>query len=407
MSLPAPEEIAFRYTAVDRAGKQIKDTVRARDARAAARALIAEGLTPVTVTEEKGSAASGQDRDLKFVERVAVLRQLGLMVEAGVGLLEAMQTVAAGIVATKGRAKFEAVITALKRGDHLAHAMEVHAPGFPFYLYAMLRVGESTGRVSEVLNDAAEQMAYEYKLRREFIGSLIYPAFLIVVAFAVMIFMTLFIVPRFSSMIDVGARDKSPQISKIVFAVSDFMNGHLWQLAVGAVIVVVGLVLLFSNPAVRTQVYNGARNLPIVGGILRARELGSWAKVLAFALRNGVGLLDAASLARQAAPPGEFNKNLEQFERDLKGGMEVADSLSHHTQLTAMDLSLLRAGQKSGSLPRMFTYVADGYDVLLRDRMKTLSAFVQPLTLIFIAIMVAVLVIGVMMALISVYQSIE
>ncbi len=405
MSIAAPDEIAFRYVAVDRSGKQVKDVVRARDSRAAARALIAEGLTPVTVTEEKNAAAGAKNRDLTFAEQVAVLRQLALMVEAGVGLLEAMQTVAAGIAATKGRAKFEAVITGLKRGDRLAEAMETHAPGFPFYLYAMLRVGESTGRVAEVLSDAAEQMAYEHKLRREFIGSLIYPAFLILVAFSVMLFMTLVIVPKFSAMIG-DDHSKLPGISKLVFGFSDFLQHHLWQMGAGFVGVIVGLVLIFSNPQVRTQVYNLSRNIPGIGGILRARELGSWSKVLAFSLSNGVGLLDAAVMARQAAPPGEFNKNLDQFERDLKSGVEVAESLSRHTRLTSMDLSLLRAGQKSGSLARMFTFVAEGYDATLRDRMKTLSAFVQPLTIIVVAIMVAILVIGVMMALMSVYQSV-
>ena len=105
----------------------------------------------------------------------------------------------------------------------------------------------------------------------------------------------------------------------------------------------------------------------------------AWSKVLAFALSNGVGLLDAAVMARQAAPPGEFNKNLDQFERDLKSGVDVAETLlaphpaDHHGSVAAA-----RPGQKSGALARMFTFVADGYDSILRDRMKALSAFVQP-----------------------------
>ena len=405
MSIAAPDDLSFRYVAVDRAGRQVRDVVRARDARAAARTLISEGLTPITVTEEKHAVIGGSSRDLTFAEKVAVLRQLALMVEAGVGLLEAMQTMAGGIAAIRGKAKFEAVITALKRGDHFAHAMEVNAPGFPYYLYAMLRVGESTGRIAEVLNDAAEQMAYEHKLRREFLGSLYYPAFLIVFAIAVMVFMTLFIVPRFAEMID--DRSQIPGISRAVFGISDFMQGHIWQVAAGFVLLIVGLVMMLTNPSVRVQIYNIARTVPGLAGIFKARELGSWAKVMAFALSNGVGLLDAAALARQAAPKGEFNKNLDQFERDLKGGVDVAESLSRHTRLTAMDLSLLRAGSKSGTLPRMFGYVAEGYDSTLRERLKTLSAFVQPAVIILVAIAVAVLIIGVMMAMLSVYQSIE
>ena len=178
MTARTAADTLFRYTAVDRTGKQVRDVVRARDARAAARSLAAEGLTPISLTEEAVAGRSTRDRDLKFSERVAVLRQIALMIGAGVGLLEALQTVAAGVSAVKGRAALEQVIAALKRGESFAAAMQAHAPGYPFYLYAMSRVGEATGELGRVLDEAAEQMAFEHKLGRDIRGALIYPTFL-------------------------------------------------------------------------------------------------------------------------------------------------------------------------------------------------------------------------------------
>ena len=161
------------------------------------------------------------------------------------------------------------------------------------------------------------------------------------------------------------------------------------------------------NAAFKNQIYQTARRMVGIGGILRAREFASWARLLGFALKNGVGLLEAAALARQGAPEGPFRDGLEQFERDLKGGVDVADSLSRHTELTAMDLSLLRAGAKSGTLPRMFLYVAESYDNLLRERLARLSALVQPITIGLIAVLVGMLAIAIVLALTSVYQAIE
>lgn len=406
MSVSPTDELVFRYTAVDRTGRQVRDVVRARDTRAAARALASEGLTPLSLTEERAKGAGARDRDLNFAERVAVLRQLALMIQAGVGLLEAMQTVAAGVTAAKGRAKLEAAINALKQGDPLAQAMETHASGFPFYVYAMLKVGQATGRIPEVLREAAEQMAYEHKLRREFTGSLIYPAILIFVGVAVVNFMLLGIVPRFSDMI---GEDRSGlnAISKTVFGLSDFVRNNFPFMLVVLFALIFGVGAILSNKRFRPRAYNAARGFPMIGGILRARELAAWSRMLGFGLDNGVGLLDAATLARQGAPQGQFSHNLEQFDRDLKAGMEVADSLSRHTELTAMDLSLLRAGQKSGTLARMFLYVAEGYDNLMRDRLKAMSAMIQPVTIVIIAIFVLGIALGVMMAMLSVYQSIE
>jgi len=399
----ASDDLSFRYTAVDRAGRQVKDVVRAKDPRAAARALVAEGLTPITVAEERSRAAGTKDRDLNFRERVSVLRQLALMVEAGVNLLEAMQTVAAGIIAAKGRAKIEAAIAALKRGDTLAHALETHAPGFPFYVYAMLRVGEATGQIGEVLRDAAEQMAYEDRLRRDVTTALFYPAFLITAGFAVVIYIFVYVVPRFDDMLG-GKRDGMPILSRVVFSMADFVNSNLILFLTAVVILVFGTAAALSNPKVKAQIYSGARGLILIGPILKAREINAWSRLLGFALSSGVGLLEAAALARRGAPESNFRQGLDQFERDLKGGVDVAESLSRHTELSAMDLSLLRAGAKSGTLPRMFLYVAETYDGLLRDRLKRLTALVQPITIGLIAVLVGVLAVAIMLALTSIYN---
>ena len=199
MSLPGPDELTFKYTAVDRTGKQVRDVLRARDARSAARvSCTVIGVRP-SATRARAAAAvgGGKNRDLTFSEKVSVLRQLALMVEAGVSLLEALQTVTQGIVAIKGRQKMEAVITALKRGEAFGPALETHASGYPFYVYAMSRVGEATGKLPEVLAEAAEQMAFEDKLRRDFTGSLVYPAVLMFVGISVVFFLLVKVLPSF------------------------------------------------------------------------------------------------------------------------------------------------------------------------------------------------------------------
>jgi len=405
VTTPSLDDLTFKYTAMDRSGRQIRDVVRARDARAATRALVAEGLTPISVQETRVRAAGGRNRDLTFSEKVAVLRQLGLMVEAGVGLLEAVQTVAPGIVATRGRAKMEGVAAALKRGESFGVALETQAPGFPFYVYAMCRVGEATGKLAEVLNEAGEQMAFEHKLRRDVVSAMVYPAILTVVGIAVVIFMLTFVMPNFKGMIG-DNQDKLPWISKMMFGLSDLVNSHFLLMGLGAGALVFGLVAALSNRAMRAQLYTGSRNLIGVGSIIKAREITSWARLLGFSLTSGVNLLEAAALSRQGAADGPFRQGLEQFERDLKGGVDVAESLSRHTELTAMDLSLLRAGQKSGTLARMFLYIAEGYEAKLRDRLKQATSFIEPLAILFIAVMVALLALSIVLAMLTTYEGI-
>jgi type II secretory pathway component PulF len=166
-------------------------------------------------------------------------------------------------------------------------------------------------------------------------------------------------------------------------------------------------ILSLSNKAVRHGIYAAARAAPVTGRLLKAREIGAWARLLGFSLDSGVLLLDAAALARTGAPEGPFKHGLEQVERDLKAGVAVDVSLGRHTQLELMDLSLLRAGQKSGQLAKMFLVVADRYDARLRDGLKQATAIIEPATILFVAIMVAILAVAVMLSLVSVYGTIS
>ena len=136
-----------------------------------------------------------------------------------------------------------------------------------------------------------------------------------------------------------------------------------------------------SNDAARRWFYQAGHRVPIVGGLLKAREIATWARLTSFALANGVALLSAAVLSRQAAPPGSFRNGLEAFENDLKAGVAVDVSLGRNTGLTPMDLSLLRAGEKSGALAPMFGFLADSYDDQLKDAMKRMTALIEPLAI--------------------------
>ena len=395
----------FAYKAMDANGRWITDQITAADARAALKALTGKGLTPTTLTERPASRAAAKAGEIGFTDRVTVLRQMALMVEAGVGLLEAIDTVTMGITATQTRQHFEQLAKALKRGETFAQALESQAPGFPFYVYAMIRVGEATGQLDTVLRDAAEQMAYEDRLRREFANALTYPAFLASAGLAAVLFIFTAVVPRFAVMVG-DKRDKMPWISRMVIETGEFASSHIWLVLAGLVGLGLAVAAMISSPALRLRAYNAAHGLPLIGDLLRYREITTWSRLTGFALRNGVGLLEASDLARQATPQGRFRRGLEQFERDIKAGVTVDQSLGRHTQLTPMDLSLLRVGQKSGALGKMFDFLADGYDAKLTDSLKRLTALIEPLAIGLVSVLVGIVALSLVLALSSVYDSV-
>ena len=399
------DQLTFQYEAAGRDGRMVKGMIGAADEALAMRRLAADGLTVVRIRPAAAPKAEGRERGLKTAERGLVLRQMALMLEAGVSLLEALDTVAQGMQARKGRRQFQAAIAALRRGESLGDALEEHAPGFPDYVYAMARVGEASGRIAEVLKEAAEQMAYEDRLQRDFANAMTYPAFLCFAGVAAVGFIFTQVVPRFGAMIG-DDRENIPAMSRWVLQAGEFANANLGVVAVTAALVIAAIVLIVKNAAFRERAYTVAHGLPVVGPVIQSREIASWARLTAFALNNGVPLLSAAALSRAAVPIGPFRQGLDLLESDLKAGMTLDASLGAHTRLEAMDLSLLRAGQKSGAVGAMFGFMADNYEARLRDRMKRMTSLLEPMAIAVISIVVGFVALSLVLALSSVYEGV-
>ncbi len=396
---------AFRYEAAGRDGRIARGVTTAVDEAAAVRRLSSEGLTVLSVRAAPVARGRGADRALRPAERVLVLRQLALMLEAGVSLLEALDTVASGMQAKKGQREFQAAIGALRRGDSLGTALEAHVTGFPFYVYAMARVGEASGKVAEVLKEAAEQLAYEDKLRREFGNAMTYPAFLGFAGVAAIAFIFTQVVPRFATMVGED-RSNVPFMSRVVLSMGEYasQNTGLIAMILGA-LVALGVVIA-ANAQVRRRVVLLAYGLPVIGDVIRSRETAAWARLTAFALNSGVPILSAAQLSSAAVPYGPFREGLDRLESDLRAGLTVDASLGQHTRLEAMDLSLLKAGQKSGALGAMFGFIADNYENRLRDQMKRLTSLLEPAAIAVISIVVGMVALSLVLALSSVYEGV-
>ncbi len=399
------EQQTYQYEAVGRDGQISRGLITALDEAAVVRRLAGDGLTAVRISPAVTAKAEGRERGLKPTERVLVLRQLALMLEAGVSLLEALETVVQGIQARKGRRQFQAAIAALRRGDAFGAAMAEHVPGFPDYVYAMARVGEASGRIADVLKEAAEQMAYEDRLRKDFSNAMTYPAFLAFAGVSAVGFIFTQVVPRFATMIG-DDRTNVPAVSRWVLSAGEFANANLGLIGIAVAALVALVVVIVANPQVRARAYTLAHGLPVIGPVIQSREIASWARLTAFALNNGVPILSATALARAAIPIGPFRAGLNMLESDLRAGLTLDASLGAHTGLEAMDLSMLRAGQKSGAVGSMFGFIADNYEARLRDRMKRMTALLEPAAIAIISLLVGFIALSLVLALSSVYEGV-
>ncbi|MDE3131887.1 MAG: type II secretion system F family protein, partial [Acidobacteriota bacterium] len=256
-----------------------------------------------------------------------------------------------------------------------------------------------------VLRDASEQMSFEDRMRREVLNALTYPGFLSVSGLVAVLFIFSQVVPRFAQMVG-DKRASLPLISRIILSIGEFTNANL-VLIIGTLIgLAILAVLAFSNARLREMAYEVGRQTPLVGDLLISREIAAWSRLMGFAMGSGVVLLEASALARETLPRGRFRVGLEQVERDLRSGVPIDRALAENTALSGMDVSMLRAGDKSGTLAKMFSFVADSYEDRLRDNLKRATSLVEPIAIGMVSIVVGGVALSLMLTLSSLYNTV-
>jgi len=395
----------FKYRGV-RAGGEIADLVRAGSRRDALQRLAQDGVVVMNIEE----ASSGGGRPLagaKNVDtaaRILILRQLALMARAGVDLLESLESTALGMGGLAGE-QLRATAVALRRGDRVADAFRQNMPGLPGYVHALVNVGEASGRLDQVLSDAAEQMAFEDRIQREVVTALTYPSFLMIAGLGAVGFLFYEVVPRFAEMIGDNRANLTGLAAFVINAGEGFRANAVLIIAALAILVISVLGAL-STPRGRIQVYNTALQIPVLGDMLRARERATWARIMGFALRSGVGLLEAADLAAAAAPEGSFRRGLANASRQIKVGKRIDEAFDEPGMLANMDLSLLRTGQRTGALTEMFGFIAEKYEQDLRDTLKRVTSLIEPFAIGVVALAVGAVAIGLVTAMSSIYDTV-
>lgn len=403
-----PAKRTFTYLAVDQRGARHSDRIEALDRASAVRKLAADGLTVVKLEEQRATAfdrlARRGRRSSNLTERALILRQLAIMSAAGVDQLDAVETAARGVESSEAKRGLAAVAAGLRRGDALAEALRAAMPQFPGYVYALIRVGEASGRLDAVLTDAAAQLAVEERLRKDVANALTYPAFLFIAGVIAITFLFYEVVPRFAAM--AGPDANLPWLSALVIDTGLFVRANP-AIILGAIAgAILGAAALLANPQARAALLAVAARMPVIGEFLLARERSVWARTMFFALSNGVSLLDSVSLAREGLPPGRFRRVVEESARALKSGRSIHDVFNEQNALSQLDLSLLRSGQKSGALAPVFGFIATRYEDAVRDSLKRMTALIEPISIVLIAGFIGLIAVALVTSMSSIYETI-
>lgn len=393
----------FFYKAVKFDGESVEGELDAADETAMIRHLQGEGLILIEARTSKSLFARlgrARHRRLSQKEIGILTRELATLLEAGMTLDRSLQI----LVDLTDQEHLVRVLSDLQErvrgGASFSSALDAQDGQFPRLYVNMVKAGEASGALDQVLDRLADYLERVAELRQTVTSALVYPAILLFVAAFSVILLLVFVVPQFTVLFeDMGAALPLP--TRIVVATGDLFRNYWWAMLCVIALLAVVLERWLQNPLVRARFDHRVLDLPLFGDLIWKLETARLCHTLSTLLKNGLPLLSALTLAREVVSNRKLSGLLHEAGDDLKHGRGLAGPLARLQALPDLALQMIRVGEESGSLDAMLAKVASIYDRETRNSVQSLLTLLEPILIIGLGVVVAGIIMSILMAILG------
>ena len=399
----------FQFRAADAEGKVVEGTIEAAESSAVVARLHDRGLIPIRV----GAALSGRPglavptaKATRFEGRLGqrhlliVTQELSALLSAGLPLDRSLATLTELADHSEMRRILDEVLTAVRGGKSLADALGEHKFFPPLYVN-MVRAGEIGGFLDASLLRLSEYLERSQDLRREVVSSLTYPAVLTAVLGASLVFLLIYVLPRFSALFE-GMGKALPLPARIVMGTSDAIRHYWW---VGAAVIALAVTLFrrwVATPAGRLRWDQTKLRLVGLGMVLRKMEVSGVTRTLGTLLKSGVPMIQALDIARAVVGNVVIANALSDVEVGVREGAGVSNPLARSGAFPALAVQMISVGEETGRLDDMLLRVSDHYDREVRAQVIQFTRLLEPIMIVVMGLLVGAVVVSMLTAIFSI-----
>lgn len=392
----------FKYVAKDMSGKIHKGTVEAASENALTQQLREENLYLVEAKDLNGAK---KHKKLKAKQLAAFCRELSTLLASGVTLVRALDIISEQEGMNKDeRDIYKDVLQDLKRGISLSDAME-SKECFPDLMIGMIRSGEGSGNLDLVTQRLSIQYEKDYKLTQQVKSAMTYPCILLVLCVVIVILIVTFILPQFQSLF--YQMESLPMITNILIAVSNFLV-QKWYIALLIVAVIVALIrIIVGIPSVRRSVDWMKVHMWGFGKLFKVVYTARFARTLSSLYSSGMPLVSAVGVAAKTIGNGYVESQFDEVITMVRGGVPLSQGLREVDGLLKKLSSTILVGEESGRLDVMLDSIAETLEADAEQATKRMVTLLEPILIIFMALIVGCIMIGVMLPIYQSYSAIE
>lgn len=418
----------YSYVAVDPRGLETHGLLEVADQSEALRRIKEMGLFPTKIA----GAAGGRKRpvglkqlpriqrinptfSLPFVggrvkpARLAIFtRQLATLVEAGMPLLRGLRILQEQEETQVLKRVIGEMSAAIENGSSLAEAVSSHPKIFNRLYVNMVKAGEIGGALETTLARLAEFMEKAQKIKGKVKAAMSYPYAVLVVALGIVMLLMTFIVPRFEQVFE-GLLNGAPlpAFSRFVFSISHLLTQRLGWAAIALVCVCSVLMLARQTMWGRWSCDRAKLALPVLGPVFRKTAISRFARTLGTLISNGVPILQALTIVKETAGNVVMGDVVSLVHEQVKQGEPLAPTLKASILFPAIVAGMVDVGEQTGALPNMLLKIADNYDDEVDNATSAMTALLEPIMIVFLAVIVGSIVVAMFLPIITVATGID
>ncbi len=384
----------FSYQAISETGTSLSGTLEAVSPEAARAILESRGLIPLKLMETSGMDSGGKSSGflggrgkVKTPDLILFTKQFRTLIKAGVPMLTLLQVLEAQTQNAKLKRICAAMARDIREGATLFDAFKKHPDTFSKLYCSMVRAGETSGALPEILERVVYIIEHEHKVRSDIKSALQYPITVVVALIIAFFVLLTFVVPKFAAVFKT-ANIELPLPTRICIGLYDFLASY-WHLLLGGMIACLVMLILY----LKTEQGKFAKDsfllrLPIMGSLFVKAAMSRFASIFAILQASGVPVLDSLGVLSGTIGNTAIARQFEQIRIRVEEGRGISGPLSSAKYFTPLVVNMVAVGEESGNLDEMLREVSRHYDDEVAYSVSRLSEALNPILIVGLAVVV-------------------
>ena len=391
----------YKYVAKNKAGEVIRGEIDAPSRDQAMKVITASGLYLVML--DRAGKKFKMPSKVGRKEISILLRQMSTMLNASIPIPVCLNVLKEDEKNTAMREMLAKLHKDVTDGTPLSSAMAAYPKFFNPFIINLVEMGETNGRLDVAFDRIATVTEKEIKVSGKAKSAMIYPIILLTLAIGMTIFLSVSVVPTFAQLfIDFGG--ELPGITKMMLAISDFLQNYWYVVIVGIVGLVFLTKFLWNKRSSRRYMERFIRKVPVLRGISNAKIMGKYARVISSMLDSGVPIIKTLTITKGSLQNVDFEDAFTNVIADVKTGMPIYQAVENTGLFIFFAVSMTKIGEESGKIGELLSNTAEFYEEETERKIAAAMTFLEPLITVLLGVIIAFIVASIILPMFDMYS---